>query len=242
VSDRPTRRREEPHASILVVEDDDPTRREVARNLAGHGYHVVESVDARSALAAWGGQRPDVVLVDLGLPDRSGLTVIRRIRREAATPIIVISARSDEGIKVEALEAGADDYVTKPFGMAELRARIHAVLRRAAGPAVDGEGLVVNGELTLDVAAHRVTVAGKPTALTPREFEILKVLLAHPGRVVTKARLLRAVWGEAYADEGHYVHVYVSQLRHKLAEADQGGTLHDLIQAEPGVGYRVRAG
>jgi two-component system KDP operon response regulator KdpE len=183
-----------------------------------------------------------VVLLDLGLPDRDGLSVIGRIRREATTPIVVLSARGEEPTKVEALERGADDYVTKPFGMPELHARLRAVLRRAAGPAGDVSGVLRNGDLELDPSSHDVRIRGRALALTPREFEILRVLLGHPGRLVTRARLLRAVWGEAYAEEGHYVHVYISQLRRKLAAADPEGTTTDLLTAEPGVGYRVRAG
>jgi two-component system KDP operon response regulator KdpE len=227
---------------VLVVEDDEMTRRELARNLAGHGYHVAEAGTVREALERWEARRPDVVLLDLGLPDRDGVSVIRRIRREATTPIVVLSARGEEPTKVEALERGADDYVTKPFGMPELHARLRAVLRRAAGPAGDASGVLRNGDLELDPMSHDVRIRGRAVSVTPREFEILRVLLGHPGRLVTRARLLRAVWGEAYAEEGHYVHVYVSQLRRKLAAADPEGTTADLLTAEPGVGYRVRAG
>jgi two-component system KDP operon response regulator KdpE len=140
---------------------------------------------------------------------------------------------------VEALEAGADDYVTKPFGTAELHARLRAVLRRAAGPAADAAGRVTTGPLTLDAVRHEVRVGDRRVELTPREFEVLRVLLAHPGRLVTRGRLLRAVWGEAYSGEDHYVHVFVSQIRRKLAAADPDGALRDLITTEPGVGYRV---
>jgi two-component system KDP operon response regulator KdpE len=158
------------------------------------------------------------------------------------TPIIVLSARDAETTKVEALEQGADDYVTKPFGMAELHARLRAALRRAAGPAADPTGRVVMGSLVLDALRHEATVGGVRVDLTPREFEVLRVLLTHAGRLVTRGRLLRAVWGEAYGREDHYVHVFVSQVRRKLAAADPDGALRDLIVTEPGVGYRVRAG
>ncbi|MFI5199432.1 MAG: winged helix-turn-helix domain-containing protein [Candidatus Limnocylindrales bacterium] len=178
-----------------------------------------------------------MVLLDLGLPDRDGLSVIRQVRREAATPILVLSARGDEGDRVIALEQGADDYLTKPFGLAELRARIGALLRRAAGPLADPTGRLTVGAVTLDVARREVLVAGQPVELTPREYELLKVLLSRAGSVVTRGRLLRAVWGAAYAEESHYLHVYVSRVRRKLAAAGAP----DLIVAEPGVGYRVRA-
>ena len=174
-----------------------------------------------AALERWEARRPDVVLLDLGLPDMDGLEVIRRIRREAMTPIVILSGRYDEREKVEALERGADDYVTKPFGLEELHARLRVALRQAAGPAADGDGRVVVGPLVRRRAPRgRV---GEPVDLTPREFELLRVLLAEHGRIVTKGRLLRAVWGEAYQGEDSYVYVHVSQLRRKLAAADRTG-------------------
>jgi two-component system KDP operon response regulator KdpE len=223
------------------VEDDPGTRREVARNLAAHGYRVVGAGSVAEALDAWERDRPDLILLDLGLPDRDGISVVRHVRREATTPVVVLSARGDESAKVGALEAGADDYVTKPFGTAELHARIRAVMRRAGGQGADAAGIIRNGSLTLDPLAHRVEVAGRPVALTPREYRILEVLVSRPGSLVTRGRILRAVWGEAYQEQGHYIHVYISQLRRKLAAADPDGTLADLVVAEPGVGYRVRA-
>ena len=229
-----------PGALILLVEDDTEMRREVATFLGLHGFRVVEAGDVATALAHWGGQRPDLVILDLGLPDADGSVVIRHVRRDAATPIVVLSVRDREDVKVAALEQGADDFVTKPFGAAELLARLRAVLRRAAGPAADPGGLIRLGALEVDVARHQVTVHGRPVHLTPREFEVLKVLVTHAGRLVTHGRLLRAVWGTAYADEAHYVHVYVSQIRRKVAAVDPAGELARLIVAEPGVGYRVR--
>jgi len=188
----------------------------------------------------WAARRPDVVLLDLGLPDIDGQSLITRMRHEAATQIVILSGRFAESEKVEALDRGADDYVTKPFGIDELHARIRVALRRAAGPAADAGGRVTVGPLAFDGARHEVTIAGRPVDLTPREYEILRVLLAHAGRVVTKGRILRAVWGEAYRDEDSYVYVHVSQLRRKLAAHDPGGELRDLIVTEPGVGYRIR--
>jgi two-component system KDP operon response regulator KdpE len=228
-----------PGARLLIVEDDDPTRRSVVANLAAHGYRLTEAPDAASALRAWDAERPDVVLLDLGLPDADGSTIIRRLRREATTPILILSARGAERDKVAALEAGADDYVTKPFGLDELRARIAALLRRTAGPASDALGAVSIGPVRLDLTSRLATVGGTPVDLTPREYELLKTMLSNPGRLLTKARLLRAVWGTAYADEGHYLHVYVSRLRRKLAAADPTGATRTLIVAEPGVGYRI---
>ena len=227
-----------PH--LLIVEDDHSTRRSIVANLTAHGYRLAAAGDVVEALRRWESQRPDLIILDLGLPDRDGLTVVRRVRGEATTPILVLSARDTERDKVAALEAGADDYVTKPFGMAELRARIAALLRRAAGPAADEQGVISLGPVTLDLAQRVASVDGTPLDLTPREYELLKVMLSQPGRLLTRGRLLRAVWGTAYGEEAHYLHVYVSRLRRKLMAADRGGTLRDLIVAEPGVGYRVR--
>ena len=226
---------------LLLVEDDEDSRRLLARYLVRHGYRVDEAATAADAWRSWDAHRADLILLDLGLPDADGVSVIRRIRAEATTPIIVLSARDEERDKIAGLDAGADDYLTKPFGTDELDARIRAVLRRAAGAPPDAEGRLTLGEIELDPVAHEVTVGGAPVHLTPREFELLKVLMSHPGRVVTKGRLLRAVWGVAYAEEGHYVHVYVNRLRRKLAAADPTGAAADLIATEPGIGYRVAA-
>jgi two-component system KDP operon response regulator KdpE len=225
---------------LLVVEDDEPTRSSLGANLVSHGFTVDPAASGREALRLWDARRPDLVILDLGLPDIDGLTIVRRLRREASTPILILSARGDERDKVNALELGADDYVTKPFGLPELRARIVALLRRAAGPAADPGGVLALGSVRMDMVRRQVSVAGEPLELTPREYELLKVMLGQPGRVLTRGRLLRAVWGQAYAEEGHYLHVYVSRLRRKLAAADPSGDLGDLIVAEPGVGYRIR--
>jgi len=224
-----------------VVEDDAETRAALVRELGGRGYRVEEAADGRSALQRWEIRRPDVILLDLGLPDVDGNVVIGRIRKEATTPIVILSGRYDEREKVEALERGADDYVTKPFGVEELNARLRVALRRSAGPKADDKGRVEVGPLVLDAATHEVRVNGELLELTPREFEILRVLLAHTGRIVTKGSLLRSVWGTAYQDENSYVYVHVSQLRRKLAAADKTGTLQKLIVTEPGIGYRIAA-
>jgi two-component system KDP operon response regulator KdpE len=225
--------------TILVVEDDAETRAVLVRELTSRGYRAEEASDAATAIHRWEARRPDVVLLDLGLPDMDGLGVIARIRRDARTPIVILSGRYAEHEKVEALERGADDYVTKPFGVDELNARLRVALRHSAGPAADSAGRLVAGALTLDTARHEVRVHDRLVDLTPIEFEILRVLLSHSGRLVTKGRLLRAVWGEAYQREDNYVYVHVSQLRRKLAAADADGRLRDLIVTEPGVGYRV---
>lgn len=226
--------------SILLIEDDAPTRAAVARALRGHDYRVIEAPDGQSARRAWDAGRPDLVILDLGLPDDDGMAVLRAFRRDAATPILVLTARGGERDKVAALDQGADDYVTKPFGMDELGARIRALVRRAAGPTADPTGAIVLGPLRMDVPGHRIAVDGRPVRLTPREFEVLRVLMTNAGRLVTHGRVLRSVWGGSYATEGHYLHVYVSQIRRKLAAADPAGALRGLIESEPGVGYRVR--
>lgn len=224
---------------LLLVEDDAATRDAVASNLEAHGYRVDRAGDGAEAFRRLDAARPDLVLLDLGLPDLDGSAVVRRVRRDGTTPILILSARADERDKVATLEAGADDYVTKPFGMDELRARIGALLRRTGGPSRDQEGIVRLAAIELDPARRSVTVAGRPLELTPREYELLKVIVANPGRLLTKSRLLRAVWGTAYSGEAHYLHVYVSRLRRKLERADPMGATHGLISAEPGIGYRV---
>jgi two-component system KDP operon response regulator KdpE len=226
-------------ARLLLVEDDADLRASLAKSLVARDYSVREAGTAGDGLAAWAASRPDLILLDLGLPDQDGLNVIVRVRREATTPILILSARHQEQDRVEALDLGADDYLTKPFGVTELVARIRALLRRAGGPAADPTGRVEVGGLVLDVANHVVTIDGARVELTPREFEVLKVLVAHAGRLVTHGRLLRAVWGSAYSEESHYAHVYVSQIRRKLAAADPTGAARGLIVAEPGVGYRI---
>jgi len=226
-------------AEILVIEDDRPTRLVLARELGSAGYRVVQAEDARAGLERFAARRPDLVLLDLGLPDMDGLDVVRAIRREASTPIVILSGRFAEREKVEALDRGADDYVTKPFGVAELRARIRVALRHGMGPAVDERGRMRAGPVLLDVDRHEVHVGETRVDLTPREYEILKVLLSHRGRIVTKGRLLRAVWGTAYQGEDAYVYVHVGSIRRKLNAVDPALGAGAGIVTEPGVGYRV---
>jgi len=237
-------------ATILLVEDDPDARQQVAALLRQHGYVVDEAGDAEHAMASFRAIEPDLILLDLGLPDRDGQVVVEQVRSAGLTPILVLSARDREADKVAALEAGADDYLTKPVGMAELQARITAVLRRASGggasggPAdggLDDAGPIRIGALELDPAGHTVRVGLEPVHLTPLEFQVLQVLVVHAGRLVTYGRLLREVWGTAYDEEAHYVHVYVGQIRRKLRQADPAGLLDGLIVPEPGVGYRIQA-
>jgi two-component system KDP operon response regulator KdpE len=229
-----------PRPEILLVDDDYDARTAIAANLAGHDYAVRQAASGEEAMREWELRRPDLVLLDIGLPGMSGLDVVRRMRRDGTTPIVIISVRGSETDKVAALDLGADDYVTKPFGMLELHARIRAALRRTLGPVAEADGAVAIGPLRLEPAARRVLVHGTELRLTPREYELLKVLLGRAGQLVTGGRLLRAVWGSAYAEEGHYLHVYVAQIRRKIAALDPDGELGDLLVAEPGIGYRVR--
>jgi two-component system KDP operon response regulator KdpE len=228
--------------TILIVEDEAPARRALSDYLSHRGYEVREADTAHEAMRQWDAHRADLILLDLGLPDLDGVDVIRRIRREATTPIIILSARGDERDKIAGLEAGADDYLTKPFATDELNARIRAVLRRAGGPDADVLGCLRLGSIELDTVRREVHVSGEPVRLTPREYELLKVMLSNQGRVLTKARLLRAVWGLAYADESAYLHVYVNRLRRKLSAAAPESQLEGLIETEPGIGYRIANG
>ena len=225
--------------SLLIVEDEESARRVLADYLQRRGYDTYEAASAHEAIRQWDAHRADVILLDLGLPDLDGAEVIRRIRREATTPIIILSARGDERDKIEGLEAGADDYLTKPFSTDELNARIRAVLRRAGGPDADAAGCLRLGPIELDAVTREVRVSGEPVHLTPREYELLKVMLSNQGRLLTKARLLRAVWGLAYASESTYLHVYVNRLRRKLSVAAPADLLAGLIETEPGIGYRI---
>jgi two-component system KDP operon response regulator KdpE len=226
-----------PH--LLLVEDEDSARRAIAAYLRRREYHGDAAATAADALRSWDGSRPDAILLDLGLPDRDGIEVIRRVRREAATPIIVLSARGEERDRIEGLEAGADDYLAKPFSIDELNARIRAVLRRSLGAGSGADGCLRLGPIELDPQRRLVRVAGEPVALTPREYELLKVLLGNQGRLVTRERLLRAVWGLAYTAESEYVHVYIGRVRRKIANLAGAELAARLFVTEPGVGYRV---
>ena len=219
---------------ILVVEDDAGLARALAITLRAHGYDVETVGAGAGALRAASGRPPDLVLLDLGLPDVDGVEVIRALRGWSTVPVLVLSAREAQEQKVAALDAGADDYVTKPFGMPELLARVRAALRRTS---VDGaETPIVETEaFTVDLAAHRVRTPSGDVRLTPTEWHLLEVLVRHPGRLVTGQQLLHEVWGPAYGTESNYLRVYVSQLRRKL-EADPTHPRH--LLTEPGIGYR----
>jgi two-component system KDP operon response regulator KdpE len=224
-------------STVLVVEDEPALLRALRINLSARDYTVVTAADGRSGLDSMSHDRPDVVIVDLGLPDMDGTDVIRGIRGWSSVPIIVLSARGNEAQKVEALDAGADDYVTKPFGMDELLARLRAATRRAA-PAED-EPVIATADFTIDLAAKRVTLTPSNTEvrLTPTEWQVLEVLTRHRGRLVTGRQLLQDVWGPTYGTETNYLRVYIAQLRRKL-EPDPSRP-HYLL-TEPGMGYRMR--
>jgi two-component system KDP operon response regulator KdpE len=219
---------------ILVVDDDAGLARALAINLRAHGYDVETALDGRTALTAAGARRPDLVILDLGLPDLDGVEVVSGLRGWSTSPILVLSARNTQDQKVAALDAGADDYVTKPFGMDELLARVRAALRRAS-PGDPEQAVVETDSFTVDLRAHRVTTGDGEVRLTPTEWHLLEVIVRHPGQLVTQRHLLQEVWGQAYGTETNYLRVYVSQLRRKL-ETDPTNPRH--IITEPGVGYR----
>jgi two-component system KDP operon response regulator KdpE len=221
---------------VLVVDDDPQILRALRINLTAHGYHVLLAPDGGSALRTAADGHPDVVVLDLGLPDMDGVDVIEGLRGWTTVPIIVLSARTGGTETVRALDAGADDYVTKPFGMAELLARLRAAVRRAAVSAVDGESLVDAGDFSVDLAAKRVVGAdGTQIHLTPTEWGVLELLVRHRGKLVGQRELLRAVWGPNYGSETNYLRVYLAQLRRKL-EPQPSRPKHLITEA--GMGYR----
>jgi two-component system KDP operon response regulator KdpE len=220
---------------VLVVDDEPAIRRYLRTALSAHGYQVLEASDGQDALAAAAVQRPDLMILDLGLPDLDGVEVTRRLREWTHLPIIILSVRGQEADKIAALDAGADDYLTKPFGAGELLARMRAAVRRAAGPTA--EPIYSQGELVVDLARRLVSVGGREVALTPTEYDLLRVLVTHAGKVLTHQQLLRQVWGAGYEQEQHLLRVNISNLRRKL-EPDVARPRY--IQTEPGVGYRLR--
>jgi two-component system KDP operon response regulator KdpE len=214
-------------------------RRFLRAALGAQEYRLVEATTAREGLAQAASRSPDVVLLDLGLPDRDGLEVARELREWSGVPIIVLSARGQEQDKVAALDLGADDYLTKPFGVDELLARIRVALRHAAQPAGGPpEPWFAAGDLRVDLVRRQVRRGGQEVHLTPTEYKLLTLLIRHAGKVLTHRQLLKEVWGVNYADQSHYVRVYMAQLRQKLEEDPSRPRL---LITEPGVGYRLRA-
>jgi two-component system KDP operon response regulator KdpE len=223
-------------ARILVIEDEPGIRRAVERNLAGHGFDVRGVETAEAGLDFETRFHPDLVLLDLVLPDTDGFEAIRRLRARTSTPIIVLSVRGAEHDKVMALELGADDYLTKPFGVDELLARIRVALRHAARSGSSHEPVFRSAGLEVDLERRTVSVGGQPVHLTPTEYALLGALIANAGRVLTDRALLQRVWGPEYGSEDHYLHVYMARLRKKL-EADPSNPRY--LHTEPGIGYRL---
>lgn len=222
---------------ILVVDDEPPIRRFLRAALSAHNYVIFEAANGQATLDAMIANRPDLIILDLGLPDIDGIEVTRRLREWTAVPIIVLSVREHETDKIAALDAGADDYLTKPFGVGELLARIRTAVRHAARSTT--EPVFTLGELAVDLSRRLVTVAGAEVQLTPTEYDLLRLLVNDAGKVLTHHQLLRQVWGPGYDEELHMLRVNISNLRRKI-ERDPARPHY--IVTEPGVGYRLRGG
>jgi len=222
---------------VLIVDDEPPIRRFLRTSLAAQDYEVVEAATGAEALRAVDREKPELIILDLGLPDMSGHDIVRAVRAKSTVPIIILSVRNDERGKVEALDLGADDYVTKPFGMAELLARIRLALRHRF-QARGEEPLFVSGDLSVDLVRRVVKRQGKDVKLSPKEYELLKILVVNAGKVLTHRHILNEVWGPAHTEDAQYLRVFIRNLRHKL-EADPARPAH--ILTESGVGYRLQA-
>ncbi len=224
-------------AAILLIEDEPEIRRFLRTTLPAHGFRLYEAMTGKDGLAEAKARNPDLILLDLGLPDLEGNEVIRRIREWTTTPIIVLSARDQEHAKVAALDLGADDYVTKPFGVQELLARVRTALRHAAQSADAPDSVFVLGDLKVDLGRRQVFVSGKEVHLTPIEYRLLTTLIRYAGKVLTHRQLLKEVWGPLHVGEGHYLRVYMRQLRNKLEKTPAHPRY---LVTELGVGYRLR--
>lgn len=222
---------------ILLIEDEPQMRRFLRITLQGYGYRLIESVTGEEGLTQAATRNPDVVLLDLGLPDIDGLEVTKRLREWTQIPIIVLSAREQEEDKIRALDAGADDYLTKPFGAGELLARIRVALRHTAMQHGEEEAVFVLDNLKVDLVKRQVLLADREIHLTPIEYRLLTTLIKHSGKVITHSQLMKEVWGPAYVNQSHYLRIYMAQLRHKL-EADPARPRFFIN--EPGVGYRLK--
>jgi two-component system, OmpR family, KDP operon response regulator KdpE len=228
---------ETPKPSVLCIEDESPICLFLKTILSANGYTYLQASTGADGLVQAATRNPDIILLDLGLPDMDGLEVTHRLREWSKKPIIVVSARGREADKVAALDKGADDYLTKPFGTEELLARIRVALRHSEdSTGKPDEPLFRHGELEIDLAHRRVFRSGTEVHLTPREFRLLAILVRHAGKVVTQKQLLTEIWGEAYADQSHYLRVHMNNLRQKL-EKEPGQPQH--FRTEPGVGYRL---
>jgi two-component system KDP operon response regulator KdpE len=222
-------------ARLLLVDDDPALLRALRIGLSARGYDVALARTGEEGVTQVSLQAPDAIVLDLGLPDMDGVEVARRIRQFSAAPIIVLSAAGDEARKVAALDGGADDYVTKPFGMPELEARLRVALRRRSEPANPGSSHLEVGRVGIDLVHHMASVDGRPIDLTKREFDLLAYLGTHAGKVCTHQMILQEVWGSAYATESHYLRVYAHRLRRKLGDAGSQ------LRTQPGIGYQLVA-
>ncbi|MGZ3452270.1 MAG: response regulator [Polyangiales bacterium] len=226
-----------PGPLVLLIEDESQMRRFLRAALTAHGYRLIETDTAADGLRQATAYNPDLVLLDLGLPDRPGIEVIRALREWTMLPIVVISARGNEEDKIDALDGGADDYLTKPFGTGELLARLRVALRHAERIAHDPEPVLAVGDLRIDFARRVVTAREREVHLTPIEYKLLATLAKHGGKVLTHKQLLKDVWGPTHVDQTQYLRVYMAQLRHKL-ELDAARPRY--LVTEPGVGYRLK--
>lgn len=226
----------QPAPLALLVEDEPQIRRFVRAALEEEGWQIFESATMRRGLIDAGTRQPSLIILDLGLPDGDGVDFIRDVRKWSSVPIIVLSARSGESEKIDALDAGADDYLTKPFGVGELLARVRATLRRQRQPGTDTEGVFRFGDIEVDLKARLVSRAGQPVHLTPTEYRLLGVLVANAGRVVTSPQLLREVWGPSHSESGHYLRIYMGHLRQKL---EDDPAQPRFLLTETAVGYRL---
>ena len=224
-------------AKVLLIEDERQIRRFVRVALEEEGCQVIEAGTMAEGLALAGAERPDLIVLDLGLPDGNGVDLIRDVRGWADTPIVILSARAQENDKIDALDAGGDDYLTKPFSVGELRARVRALLRRQGRNAPDASPVIRFGEIEVDLSLRTVLRDGVPIHLTRTEYRLLSALLGHPGKVLTQRSLLRDIWGPTFIESSHYLRVYVGHLRHKL-ERDPAQPQH--LLTETGVGYRFQ--
>jgi two-component system, OmpR family, KDP operon response regulator KdpE len=225
--------------TLLVIEDEEPIRKFLRVSLGAQGYRLVESANGKDGLLQAATAQPDLIILDLGLPDLDGVDLTRQIREWSQVPIIIVSARGKEQDKVEALDAGADDYLTKPFSVSELLARLRVALRHRAAACADDSPVFENGALKVDLIRREVSLAGDPIHLTPNEYRLLAILVKYAGRVLTHRQLLKEIWGPGSSQETHYLRVYMNQLRQKL-EVEPAQPKY--LITEPGIGYRLLEG